>query len=138
MAFHSHDSGSLAYWKAIAALAVGFWLTVPAVVQLLVVLCLFDLLSTLMTHRSSFGQTARRVSVTLFLCGCVHLVYAMGMLVSGLNIGWDVGTAVSGFYVFGEILEIVLNCATVINVPPWLLEWCQRAQQGMGGRAKRD
>lgn len=116
--------------KAIFALGLSFWLAVPIVVHLLVFLFLFDLVSTLITSRSSFKSTARRAVVTLLLCGAVHVVWSVATSLTGLMVGSDVGSAVSLFYVLGELIEITLNCSTVITVPPWLLRTLEKAQQG--------
>jgi phage-related holin len=127
-------------WKVVkASLAVllGFWLTIPAAVQLLVVLSAFDVLSCLLTHRSSMRDTLRRIAGQLLLCGAIHVVFVMAKDISGFNVGFDMGTAVALFYVFGELLEVTLNCSTACRIPPKLVEWLEAAQ-GMTGKQKED
>jgi len=130
------DHWILNFLKACVAATVSVWLSIPGAVQLLVILSAFDLASTLFTHRSALWTTLRRVSVTLLLCGAVHVVYAMAKDLSGFNVGFDIGTAVVLFYVVGEIIEITLNCSMVIRIPPKFIEWLETAQ-GMTGAQKK-
>jgi len=122
------DHWALAFVKWCLAWMLVFWIGLPAAVKLLVILCGFDLLSCLLTHRSGLRETLRRVSVTLLLCGAVHVVYATAKDLSGFNVGFELGTAVALFYVFGELVEITLNCSTVAPIPPQLVSWLERAQ----------
>ncbi len=124
-------------FKWCAAAVASIWMTVPAAVQLLVILCGFDLLSCLFTKHRSLRLTLRRVAVTLLLCGVIHVVYTMARSLSGFNVGFDIGAAVAMFYVFGEIIEIVLNCSTVVKIPPKLIEWLETAQ-GLTNSQKAD
>ena len=73
----------------------------------------------------------------ILLCGVVHVVYIKAGSLSGFNVGFDIGTAVTMFYVFGELIEILLNCATVVTLDPRLLQWLVTAQ-GLTNKQKRD
>ena len=123
-----NDHWLLTGLKWCLAALVSLWLSIPGAVQLLVILSGFDLLSCLFTHRSALWLTLRRVTVTLLLCGAVHVVYVMAHDLSGFNVGFDIGSAVVIFYVVGELVEITLNCSTVIRIPPKFVEWLETAQ----------
>ena len=123
--------------KWCAAAVASIWLSVPAAVQLLVILCCFDLLSCMFTRHRSLRLTLKRLAVTLLLCGVIHIVYTFAHSLSGFNVGFDIGAAVAMFYVFGEIIEIVLNCSTVVKIPPKLVQWLETAQ-GLTGSQKAD
>ncbi len=133
------DHWILNFLKACVAAAASVWLTIPVAIQVLAVVCAFDLASCLLTHRSSMRDTLRRVAVTLLLCGCIMVVYTMAKDVAGFSIAVgpvNIGTAVVIFYIAGELLEITLNCSTVIRISPKLLEWLEKAQ-GMTGAQKK-
>ena len=131
------DHWALNALKWIVAGCAAFWLSLPAAVQLLVVLSGFDLLSCLFTHRASLHATLKRIVVTLILTGAVEVVYVMAKDLSGFNLGFDIGTAVALFYVFGEMIELTLNCSTLVRIPPPLVAFLEKAQ-GMTGQQRKD
>lgn len=122
--------------KAITGAIIGIWLSAPAAVKLLVILFGFDLVSCLFTHRASVKSTLRRFAVTMLLSLAVHILYASAKELTGFNVGFDLGAAVALYYVFGETIELALNCSTVIDLPPWLMGLLEKAQ-GMTGKQRR-
>lgn len=130
------DIWALRFAKACLGATLAFWLGVPVAVQLLVILFGFDILSCLLTHRSSIQHTLKRSALTLILCGAVHITWVMAKDITGFNVGFDIGSAVITYYIFGELIEITLNCGTVIGIPPKLINWLERAQS-MTGQARQ-
>lgn len=132
-----NDTWALRIAKTFLGMAAAFWVGVPAAVQLLVILIGFDLLSCLMTHRSSIQRTLRRGALTLLLCGAIHITYVMAKDMTGFNAGFDIGSAVVCYYILGEMIEITLNCGTVIGIPGWFIKWLEKAQSMTGNQQKK-
>lgn len=126
------DVWALRIVKVCLGAAVTLWISVPVAVQLLTLLFLFDIGSCLMTHRSSVQRTIRRAAVTSILCGAVYTTWFMAKNITGLALGWDVGSVVGGYYIIGELIEITLNCGTVIGIPPKFVKWLETAQSMTG------
>lgn len=99
------DIWALRFAKACLGATLAFWLGVPVAVQLLVILFGFDILSCLLTHRSSIQHTLKRSALTLILCGAVHITWVMAKDITGFNVGFDIGSAVITYYIFGELIE---------------------------------
>lgn len=127
-----NDTWALRIVKACLGGALAFWVSVPAAVQLLVILIGFDLLSCLMTHRSGIQHTLKRGTLTLLLCGATHITWVMAKDITGFNLNFDIGSAVVVYYIFGELIEIFLNCGTVIGIPPKFIQWLETAQSMTG------
>lgn len=106
----------------LTGMAMGFWVHLGPTMQVLVILIGFDILTGLISGyiKKSLDSTVGRRGVAqkaliLILCNVGSRSSSI------LNIGFDVGSAIAGFYCVNELLSIVENCdGAGVPIPEFL------------------
>ena len=120
------------------SLIASMWLAIDIDLRLLAILCVADVLVGLLNPAVSLWKTAKRLTGTFILVGTVHIVYSLAKAHTGLNLGFDLGSVVSGFYCLGEAIFILKGIdAMGIQIPPALLDLASKAE-GLTGHDKQE
>ncbi len=120
------------------SLIASAWLAIDVDLRILALLCIADVLIVLFNPVASLWKTARRLAVTLILVGTVHIVYRLAKDQTGLNLGFDLASVVSGFYCLGEVIVILKGVSAMgIDIPPALLDLASKAE-GLSGHNKQE
>ena len=115
--------------KWLISAAIGLWISVPAAVRILAIICCFDVLTGLLSHKCNLRELLRRICVSLILVLAIHYVYSMAKQEAGLNVGFDIASMVGVWYIFAELISIAHNCVDAGgDVPPLVLDWLDKAQ----------
>ena len=118
--------------------AASMWLAIDVDLRVLAVLCVADVLVGLINPAVSLFKTARRLAGTFIIVGTVHIVYSMARAQTGLNLGFDLGSVVSGFYCLGEAIVVLKGISAMgIDIPPVLLDLASKAE-GLTGHDKQE
>jgi phage-related holin len=124
--------------KWLASFLAAFWITIDLDLRVLVVLSVADIVSTFFNPHRSLPGTTRRITVTFLLVGVTHYVFNVAKNQTGLNLGFDVAAVVCTFYILGEIIAVVRNCAAAgLTIPPQLLSALTKAE-GLSGVDKQE
>ncbi len=120
------------------SLASSLWLSIDVDLRILALLCVADVLLNLLNPVVSLWKTTRRLAGTFILVGIVHIVYRLAKEQTGLNLGFDLASVVSGFYCLGEAIFILKGIdAMGIDIPPALLSLVSKAE-GLTGHDKQE
>jgi toxin secretion/phage lysis holin len=111
-------------------LLLGLWAGIHPLVQILIILMAADIATGLMsafvlkrvnTNESFVGLLKK--TLILILCGIGHLVS------DGFHMGFDLGSAVAGFYCAHELISIIENCKKAgIPIPGALMVALNKAK----------
>jgi phage-related holin len=124
--------------KWLASFLAALWISIDLDLRVLVVLAVADIVSTFFNPQRSLPHVTRRLAVTFLLVGVTHYVFNMAKSQTGLNLGFDVAAVVCTFYILGEIIAVVRNCAAAgLTIPPQLLNVLARAE-GLSGSDKQE
>lgn len=122
-------SGLVLLLKWLVSGAIAIWISIPIAVQLLTILCAVDLLSSIGNPMRHFRDVLRRIATMLLLVMTVYLVYNTAKQQTGFNVGFDIAAAVCTFYIIGESIYILQNCAAAgLRIPPWLLRLLAKSE----------
>ena len=119
---------SFAVIKGIVAAFTGWWVSVPLALQTLFWLSVLDVVSSLFSPHRSITQTIRRVVLAILLAATVFYLYGLAKAQSGLNLGFDLGSAVCMFYAVGEAVQVAKNFNEAgVGFPPVILNLLAKA-----------
>lgn len=123
--------------KWFAAIISAAWISIDLDIRILVVLLSIDFATSIINPNRLLAATLKRIAVTVILVVTVHWTYSIARTQGNLNIGLDVATIVCTFYIFGEVVRIISNCAEWADIPPALLDVLSKAE-GMTGRERNE
>ena len=117
------------FLKWLVSAFAGLWITIPIAVQLLVVLSFADLVSSIANPGRHLRDVLRRLALMMLLVMVIYYVYTLAKQQTGFNVGFDLGAAVCTFYILGELVYMLQNCAAAgLALPPRLLSLLAKAE----------
>ena len=120
------------------AATLGIWISIPTALQILFVLSALDIVTTLFSPHRSLQNTIRRVSMAILLCATVFYLYTLSKASTGINLGFDLGSAVCMFYSVGEAIQIAKNFNdSGVYFPPVILTILAKSE-GITGRDRAE
>lgn len=124
--------------KFCISVVVGVWISVPAAVRVLCILSCIDVFTAFFNSKRHLRDVLRRVALSILLALTVDYVYNVAKIETGLNVGFDIATMVCSFYILGEIIFILQNCAEAgVSLPPALLTLISKAE-GLTGVERQE
>jgi phage-related holin len=131
-------SGVAFVLKGIAAGVLSLSVSVPVALQILFILSALDVVTALFSPKRSITITIRRVVMAMLLAATVFYVYALAKTQTGINVGFDLGSAVCMFYSVGEAINVAKNFSdSGVYFPPVILTLLSKAE-GITGAEKAE
>lgn len=131
-------SGAAFGLKGIAAGVLSLWVSVPVALQILFILSALDVVTALFSPKRSITITIRRVVMAMLLAATVFYVYALAKTQTGINVGFDLGSAICMFYSVGEAINVAKNFSdSGVYFPPVVLTLLSKAE-GITGAEKAE
>jgi toxin secretion/phage lysis holin len=130
----SSDTYVLVSAKWILAFLLSFWLSVPLIVQTLVLCMGLDFATWIIVVFISEELVSDRISVWISKRVLVLILVAMAHIITEvLKLSFDLGVVVASAYIVNEVTYITENCANAgVPIPPALLNALSKARKITG------
>jgi len=111
------------------------WTPMPFAIQVLCIVSLGELFTGLFNPTNRLFLNLKRISLSIILTLCVCSLIDTAKMRAGINIGFDMCSAVAMFYILGSSIKITQNLSMAgVNIPPVLLDFMEKAEGMTGSR----